>query len=355
MKTKTVDVSACRAAVGEVYLAAAGKEAASRKVILRANSGQVFEHWWFGRMVFDFAGMQHKERTAINYVHNENQILGYVNKWNVTESGALEMSGALVPQHTHKRTEEVLTNIGEGIPYEASLEWPPSKPGDLLVEELSDDQVATVNGQQVAGPLVILRSWVCRGVAICPLGADSDTETRMAAGSKGNVEYEVKEQGEGSMKDNETTTVEAPSVEPKPEETPASVETPAAEEVTEEKKDEATEPAEQPAAEEPAAATESASIDRVEFKAWVDLFGAEKATAYMLAGKGKVEAMAEYAKELKAENESLKAGRGYSGADFTPTAQASTPVSKEVAEVAKRCGVDPEKVQARLNERKPAR
>lgn len=69
-----------------------------------------------------------------------------------------------------------------------------------------DGEIAPVNGYDFEGPGVIIREWPLRGVAICPYGADANTES--AALSTGPsfaaTRWTAKTEGESEMKTAET-------------------------------------------------------------------------------------------------------------------------------------------------------
>jgi hypothetical protein len=105
----------------------------------------------------------------------------------------------------------------EGVPYEASIFFG----GDgIKIQEIAEGQVEQVNGREFAGPGVIVREWPLRGVAICPYGADSNTES--AAFGNGEVvaaqEWQQPKEEEIEMSTEEQAVeveavAEAPAVE----------------------------------------------------------------------------------------------------------------------------------------------
>jgi len=177
---KTIPAGACMLVVGEPEIGDNGDGAKSAPVRLVARSGKPIEHWFWGRVVHDLAGMRlHKSRIPIDYVHDSKEVIGYLNRFD-TESGDLITSGALVPFKESDRATEILHKFRAGVPYEASINFG----GDgIKVEELSPGQVSQVNGYQFEGPGVIVREWPLRGVAICPYGADANTESAALAGA----------------------------------------------------------------------------------------------------------------------------------------------------------------------------
>jgi hypothetical protein len=172
-----------RASVGCKF---AATDPASKKapVTLLARTGQPIEHPWWGKIVHDMSGMRlHKDRLPIDYNHFEDEVLGYLDKFDTT-SGDLVVSGALTPFNDQDRASEVLFKGREGVPYEASIDFS----GDgLVLEELAPNAVASVNGYQLSGPAVIVRQWPLRGVAICPYGADMNTSAQFSASDEQEV------------------------------------------------------------------------------------------------------------------------------------------------------------------------
>jgi hypothetical protein len=180
------------------------------------------------------------------------------------------------------------------VPWEASIDWA----GPAEIEELEAGQFAEVNGRQVEGPAQIVRRWQLRGVAVCPYGADMNTESKVFSGSDS---VSVTTFRSGAMA-NEAEAVEVTEA----------VE--AAEEVVEAKETEeaaAVEPVEQ-AVETPAEEaqpvvepTEQEKL-REQGKAFVDAFG-ERGAVWFLEGKTFTEAQALRIDELQAEVERLTA------------------------------------------------
>jgi len=156
-----------------------GKEDNSKiPVGVVARSGGIVDHHYYGRCVHDFEGMQlHKETLPIDYLHNDFDVLGYLDRFDVS-TGNLVATGALVPfgDADSDRVAEIVHKVKQGVPYEASIFFS----GPIRWEFLEQDASAEVNGQTVDGPCYIFREWSLRGVAICPYGYDRNTETRFS-------------------------------------------------------------------------------------------------------------------------------------------------------------------------------
>jgi hypothetical protein len=177
MATKTYPASAFRLTAEGVEFGSNGDGAKSIPVRLVARSPLPIDHDMFGGpIVHDLAGVQHKNKIPIDYIHDYDQVLGYANKFAVTPRG-LELSGALVPYARNgvDRASEVIHKAANGVPYQASIFW-----GGELLQEVAANEVTPVNGYDFVGPGVVVRRWSLFGVAICPYGADENTSTEFA-------------------------------------------------------------------------------------------------------------------------------------------------------------------------------
>jgi hypothetical protein len=126
-------------------------------------------------------------KVAIDYCHDENQIIGYANKFSI-DTGNLEASGALTPFKDSDRATEIVHKAGAGVPYEASINFG----GDgIKIEEVEDpEETVEVNGRTFHGPITIIREWPLRGIAVCPYGADANTST-VFSGSDNTIEVKI--------------------------------------------------------------------------------------------------------------------------------------------------------------------
>lgn len=183
-KTKNVPTSALRSNVGPFVLGhnkCLNDEVASTAPFrMVARSGDPIDHWFFGPCVHDLSGMRlAREKVAIDYVHDENQIIGFANHFDVS-NGDLEVSGTLTKFKSSDRATEIIHKARAGVPYEASINFG----GDgIVIEQFDDDETVEVNGRSITGPLTVFRSWPLRGIAVCPYGADSNTSTEFSSDS----------------------------------------------------------------------------------------------------------------------------------------------------------------------------
>jgi hypothetical protein len=100
----------------------------------------------------------------------------------------MEVSGALVPYKENDRASEIIFKMGQGVPYESSINFG----GDgIKVEEVPDGESVEVNGAQFSGPGIVIREWPLRGVAVCPYGADMNTNSNTFSTSSINNNDEI--------------------------------------------------------------------------------------------------------------------------------------------------------------------
>jgi len=312
-----------------------GDNAKSHPVTLRARSAEAIEHWFWGRIVHDFAGMRMtKNRVPIDYCHDTKDIVGYANRHSVDSDG-LELSGALVPWRDSDRASEIAYKSGQGVPYEASINFG----GDGIRFELVDDgQTAEANGRQYEGPVVIVREWPLRGVALCPYGADEHTAAQFAEGefvTAQQVNASAKTEEIAEMTETptnpEAVEVDETAVEEAAPELAQAVETAAATEATE-----TPETAAETAGTD--TATETVNIDAKAFAALVTEFGADIAATVSLAGGGRTEALALANESLSAEVKALTTERDG--------------LAKQVAELGAATGGRPAKPSAETSTKK---
>lgn len=200
------------------------------RVKIVALSGEILDRPEWGPCVQDLSGMMHSSKIVIDHKHNDCELLGYVDTFD-TSTGQLVLEGMMIPQQTHKRVEEIIANQHAGMPYEASIYFPPSTPEDLEIEFVEGGKPVTVNGKSFAAPeagLTIFRKWVLRGIAICPHGADRQTEAYLQKATEAekiavNIkrkDHKMDEQKEAAPEAEAKATLEASTQQAAAEPTP---------------------------------------------------------------------------------------------------------------------------------------
>lgn len=148
-----------------------------RPFSMLARSKAPVEHYYWGRIVHDFAGMQWREQgITIDYTHDFDAVLGYANQFAITDAG-LELSGALVVVEPGDKADEVSKKGKAGVPYESSIDWFGM---DVELEYVPDGVSTSVNNMQFAGPGYVVRKWPLRAASICRYGVDRDTKTQFS-------------------------------------------------------------------------------------------------------------------------------------------------------------------------------
>jgi hypothetical protein len=296
-----VPANACLLVGGGVEIGDNGELAKTAPVRLLARSSKPIDHWFWGKVVHDLAGMSvHKKRLPVDYVHGD-EVIGYLSHFDVSAEG-LVCSGALTPWRDDDKASEIIAKMRMGVPYEASINFG----GDgIEIEDVPEGETVFVNGYYFEGPGVVVRKWPLRGVAVCPYGADSHTESSEMAARKfavnkfGKVNIEqIQNEGKIEMKKEDkpvepVTELEAEAVQ-------------AVEAVESEKPAVVVEGAEKAELEQSEPATvEAAPAENTELAAIVAEFGAEIALQVAIHGGGMDKAKDLHYQQLKAENARL--------------------------------------------------
>ncbi len=155
------------------------------------------------------SGVQHKDKVPLDYMHGAD-VVGYADTFDV-DNGGLTIGGFITPFKADDRGSEILAKAKAGVPWEGSVNF---AGGNLKIQKLKEGQYAQVNGYLMQGPATIFREWTLRGAAVCPYGADSDTQAQFAAGSE-EVQVEIVE-GPLAEVDSCQLSVVSPAATPQP-------------------------------------------------------------------------------------------------------------------------------------------
>jgi hypothetical protein len=347
MKTKKIPARALRfdasVEVGEKPAADSLPEGDAKgtvPVTLKARSGGIVNHWWFGRAVHDFAGMKPAaDKLPLDYCHFCDEVIGFSDKQDAS-SGDLMMSGQLVPFTAEDRASEVIHKAKLGVPYQASIYFDPEA---LVIEEVSAGMKASANGQEFDGPVTIFRQWQLRGAAVCPYGMDANTSVQFSATPNSLIgEVEIKCVGEMSAPTEATEvpveTVEAEKTEAAVEPVTEPVTEPVVEPVTEQAVEPVTEPVVEPVVVETEVkpTTELAAVKPVappvhEGKKFLTAFG-DRGGKWFAEGKSFDEAQALYTKSLADEVTALKKANAEQAALLAANRGEQTPLAFSSAE-----------------------
>lgn len=160
--------------------AASQGEGQSHPIQMLARSGNPIDHWYWGKIVHDFASMNHRERIAVDYEHFTSNPIGYIDKFEVRD-GDLWLTGSLESLKEDDTADEIIKKSQRGIPYQASIQFDPEQ---LSLEYIPEGMFAEVNGREVEGPAVVVHDWHLRGVAVTPHGYDINTESQLNKASQ---------------------------------------------------------------------------------------------------------------------------------------------------------------------------
>jgi len=322
-KYRTIPAAAGVLSGGELFVSPNGDGSKTAKFRMVARSSKPIDHWYWGHVVHDISGASFKARIPIDYAHNDAEIIGYGNNIEGTREGLI-VSGAFTPFTEQDRASEVVHKLAAGVPYEASINFG----GDgMKIQEVAEGEVTEVNGFQFEGPGVVIREWPLRGVAVCPYGADANTETAALSGSARTFaaeawEASAVEHDEANTERESTMSAEeqaAATIEESVEEVTETEETEAVDESSaveeSDREEESTELTEQAVdtegntdaveAETPEE-DEGEPLSREEFTRIVDDFGAEIAAQTVKEGGTYADALKASHDALKADNEELR-------------------------------------------------
>jgi hypothetical protein len=192
---KSQNLETCKQAPMEAFLfdahvrfGAAGKsQGKSKDVELLARTGDAIEHWYWGMMAHDMAGLKSKPVVALDWCHGP-ELVGKADRFDVS-TGDLVVRGSIESIEPGDLADQIIRRSERGIPYEASIYF---DPWTLVLEYLPEGLAATVNGRLIDGPCVIAREWNLRRIALCPSGADGGTEARFSAATASVAAFNLK-------------------------------------------------------------------------------------------------------------------------------------------------------------------
>ena len=153
--------------------APAGAPGVPRKFSGIANSGKPFNH--YGEMVIvDLTDIQYKANVPALLLHDRAQRAGF-GTLSVTNNQLL-IDGTLLDNQFGR---EVAEESDAGFPWQMSAHINANS-----ITELGQNETATVNGQTVTGPMVILKNCSVSEISFTPTGVDNETSA-VALGDDG--------------------------------------------------------------------------------------------------------------------------------------------------------------------------
>lgn len=150
---------------------------------ITAYTGNVIDLGWWGRLIFDVSGMDTKSKFPVLREHVRDRVVGVAARtWR--DDSHLYIGGEF--SKSTQDGQEVLKLAEEGFPWQASVGIWPKKVKVLDGEE----QVETVNGIEVAGPIEIWQQSLVGEVSFVSLGADDQTAAIVLSDSGVRVHIE---------------------------------------------------------------------------------------------------------------------------------------------------------------------
>lgn len=179
-----------------------GKPALRKFSMVAYTGGAMRLGGWPYPVVVDLAGMRvtRKSRPILKD-HDRASIVGHTDDIMVGDS-RLEVAGVI--SGVGNTAQEVIATSENGFPWQASLGANADK-----VVFIPEGKTATANSREFKGPVYIARKSTLGEVSFVALGADDDTEARIAAGQSGEDEDLDSEQP-----DDETTESDDSELDP---------------------------------------------------------------------------------------------------------------------------------------------
>jgi len=168
------------AGAGSVSIIAAaqaedGETQEPKKIEMLAYTGGVMAVSYYGDVVIDLAGMEIPSGAIPLFRdHDPERIIGHGTA--TIKDGQLIVAG--IASVDNDLSREFIQSSETGFPWQASLGANPVVGG---IDELEKGDTIKVNGQEVAGPAMIIRKSKLKEVSAVPLGADSNTVSKVAA------------------------------------------------------------------------------------------------------------------------------------------------------------------------------
>jgi len=208
-KTKTIPALTLTATADITVAAAADGQSAPlpRFKMVAYTGGAMRVAGWRHPVVIDLAGLAvPSQARPIRFGHDPLSGVGHTDSIRV-EAGQLVATGVI--SRDTSAAKEVVASSRNGFPWQASV--------GASVEEfefIKDNQKATVNGQELTGPVNVVRKATLGEISFVDLGADGRTSASIAA--RQNKEPSV-------MADDPTTSIPTPSPIIATEQTPEQV------------------------------------------------------------------------------------------------------------------------------------
>jgi hypothetical protein len=121
------------------------------------------------RVMFDLLTTKAPKKMPVLLEHDPKEVVGFTET--VEIGSTMEVTGVISSSESGKKVAQL---ADEGFPWQMSVRIYPEH---ILV--LQEKQTTIVNGQNVEGPLLILKNSLIREVSFCALGADRNTNAKV--------------------------------------------------------------------------------------------------------------------------------------------------------------------------------
>ena len=178
-----------------------GKPALRKFSMVAYTGGAMRLGGWPYPVVVDLAGMRvtRKSRPILKD-HDRASIVGHTDDIMVGDS-RLEVAGVI--SGVGNTAQEVIATSENGFPWQASLGANADK-----VVFIPEGKTATANSREFKGPVYIARKSTLGEVSFVALGADDDTEARIAAGQSGDDEELDNEESDNDSTDSDDSELD---------------------------------------------------------------------------------------------------------------------------------------------------
>ena len=159
-----------------------------KRVKIKVITSSILEHPGLGRFrVKTETATPSKDRVPLDYNHNEEEVIGYVENFQCTEDAITADGVVLIGDESSDAAKTFAQNIEGGVPFEASAFLDLSEAESVELE----DGVTEWSGALI------------RGVAICPYGTDRKTTVSLKLGETNFVVRLKNKNNEGEEMDEE--------------------------------------------------------------------------------------------------------------------------------------------------------
>lgn len=159
-----------------------------KRVKIKVITSSILEHPGLGRFrVKTETATPSKKRVPLDYNHNEEEVIGYVENFQCTEDAITADGVVLIGDESSDAAKTFAQNIDGGVPFEASAFLDLSEAESVELE----DGVTEWSGALI------------RGVAVCPYGTDRKTTVSLKLGETNFVVRLKKSNNEDEDMDEE--------------------------------------------------------------------------------------------------------------------------------------------------------